>query len=246
MASLWQIAAILSIGTTVGAGHCNSEVAAPMIDGFIDRQFYINLKEIIESGHREIRLQSPGGDESIALDAGSLIAENRMRVTVTGVCASSCSQFLLPFAESITIEPQAVIAMHANSFGMVEEGYVSTATPSWSIMEANHRKTKDVFSRYGVSPEFLSVATRASHPLCYLPPIEKGRRERMLLEYSLWVPAIEDLLSFGWSLDANIDPAAVQTRTMANRSFVSTARLRFSRPDDKDYAKEIRPCEIKM
>jgi hypothetical protein len=29
-------------------------------------------------------------------------------------------------------------------------------------------------------------------------------------------------------------------------SFVSTARLRFSKPDDKDYAKEIRSCARKM
>lgn len=216
-----------------------------MVDGTIDRQFYLDLKEIIEAGHREVRLQSPGGDESIALDAGSLIAENRIRVTVTGVCASSCSQFLLPFAESITLEPQAVIAMHANSFGMVEEGYVSTATPSWSILEANHRKTKNLFSRYGVSPDFLSVATRASHPLCYLQPIEKGRRERVVLEYTQWVPAIDDLVSFGWSLDGNTDLEAVQTRTVATQSFVSTARLRFSRPHDQNAVTELSLCAIR-
>ncbi len=68
-------------------------------------------------------ISSGGGDAVKAIEAANSIAERGWAIRVRGICASSCGNWLIPAASSVTVEPFSAILLHGgpvNSDAYVE------------------------------------------------------------------------------------------------------------------------------
>lgn len=68
------------------------------------------------SGHPSpgftLLISSGGGDALKAIEAADAVAERGWNIRVRGICASSCGNYLVPAATSVTVEPFSAILLH--------------------------------------------------------------------------------------------------------------------------------------
>jgi|GEM_PF-3492454 len=61
----------------------------------------------------ELRLASGGGDPDFGEEAAKVIRQKKISLHITGICLSSCAEYLIPAAESLRFE-NALIGFHQN------------------------------------------------------------------------------------------------------------------------------------
>lgn len=64
-----------------------------------------------------VQIRSPGGLLEEALRMGRAIWARKLDVEVKGMCASACSQLILPAAKEVRLDNGSVVAMHAAGMG---------------------------------------------------------------------------------------------------------------------------------
>lgn len=71
---------------------------------------------------RSLVVSSGGGDALKAIEAGNALARLGWGIRVVGMCASSCGNYLVPAATSISVEPYSAILLHGGPIN--SESYI--------------------------------------------------------------------------------------------------------------------------
>jgi hypothetical protein len=79
------------------------------------------LSEYSRDG-RSLVVSSGGGDALKAIEAGEILTRLNWDVRVLGMCASSCGNYIVPAAASVSVEPYSVILLHGGPID--DEGYI--------------------------------------------------------------------------------------------------------------------------
>lgn len=78
----------------------------------IDEVFLEKLRAATD--FQEITVSSTGGDPDFAEIAAEIIQEKHLKIRIEHFCLSSCAEYLLPAAHSITLSNKSVIGFHQN------------------------------------------------------------------------------------------------------------------------------------
>jgi hypothetical protein len=71
---------------------------------------------------RLLLIDSAGGDVAAAIDLADWVHARQLDIAVTGVCLSSCANYVFPAARQKEIRPGAVVAWHGNYHHLAHTG----------------------------------------------------------------------------------------------------------------------------
>lgn len=71
---------------------------------------------------RRLLLDSGGGDVAAAIELAGWVHARQLDITVTGVCLSSCANYVFPAARHKRIVPGAIVAWHGNYHHLAQSG----------------------------------------------------------------------------------------------------------------------------
>ena len=71
---------------------------------------------------QRLLIDSGGGDVAAAIELADWIHARQLDITVTGVCLSSCANYVFPAARNKEIRPGAVVAWHGNYHHLAHTG----------------------------------------------------------------------------------------------------------------------------
>jgi len=71
---------------------------------------------------RLLLIDSAGGDVAAAIDLADWVHARQLDIAVTGVCLSSCANYVFPAARQKEIRPGAVVAWHGNYHHLADTG----------------------------------------------------------------------------------------------------------------------------
>ncbi len=71
---------------------------------------------------RRLLIDSGGGDVAAAIELADWVHARQLDITVTGVCLSSCANYVFPAARRKEIRPGAIVAWHGNYHHLAETG----------------------------------------------------------------------------------------------------------------------------
>jgi hypothetical protein len=71
---------------------------------------------------RRLLIDSGGGDVAAAIELADWIHAQQLDITVTGVCLSSCANYVFPAARHKEIRPGAIVAWHGNYHHLAQTG----------------------------------------------------------------------------------------------------------------------------
>lgn len=82
---------------------------------YIDAESTERVRQLIESGVTQINVDSSGGYTRSALLIAELFLSNDISIVIEGECSSSCAEYVLPSASSISLIGRPAIALHENT-----------------------------------------------------------------------------------------------------------------------------------
>lgn len=95
-----------------GAIECSADAeGAVRYIGPTDDDLLACLSEYGREG-RSLIISSGGGDALKALEAADMLVRFELRLEIRGICASSCGNYLVPAASSVSVEPYSAILLH--------------------------------------------------------------------------------------------------------------------------------------
>ena len=71
---------------------------------------------------QRLLIDSVGGDVAAAIELADRVHARQLDITVTGVCLSSCANYVFPAARRKQIQPGAIVAWHGNYRHLAETG----------------------------------------------------------------------------------------------------------------------------
>jgi hypothetical protein len=71
---------------------------------------------------RRLLINSGGGDVAAAIELADWVHAQQLDITVTGVCLSSCANYVFPAARYKVIRPGAIVAWHGNYHHLAHTG----------------------------------------------------------------------------------------------------------------------------
>ncbi|MDH0868004.1 hypothetical protein [Mitsuaria sp. GD03876] len=115
------IAAVaLMVAATPAQADCEATIhSAPgrvAFEGCIDQQSAQALIDVLErQPSARLLVRSGGGAVNAAIEAATVMARQRTRLTIRGQCLSSCANYWLPAAASVDVEEGSVIGFHGDA-----------------------------------------------------------------------------------------------------------------------------------
>ncbi len=182
-----------------------------------------------------LRVNSPGGDLTAALDIADLLRARQLPVSVDGLCAAECAQFLLPAAAGLSINDDSVIALSSGPHGtyltaLREDKLSAPELQTFrQHMDALQARVAQHSQRYGQDALALDFMLRITSPAAIKATLEPGEGGRPALA----MHGARSPLCAAWVLDADTLPLlGVQTSAwdMPNRLQMAL-RLRASPTD---------------
>lgn len=94
----------------------STDLDAIYYTGIINPQNVKKVLPLIESGkYQTLRINSPGGEIISAMDFGTAVFAHHLDVVVTGLCTSSCANYIFPAGRSKKIEMGAFVMWHGDA-----------------------------------------------------------------------------------------------------------------------------------
>ncbi|MGD8121140.1 hypothetical protein [Vibrio sp. TRT 2004] len=87
-------------------------------DGIITGESVLEAVRVIRESNRQIeklKITSAGGDMAVGIEFGYFVKEMNLDVEVSELCFSSCANYVLPAAKSITINANSLIGWHGGT-----------------------------------------------------------------------------------------------------------------------------------
>jgi len=117
------------------AGNCKIKSDTSLyLKGDTDAKMLACVEKLDLSNIDTVLLKSRGGSVKHALGIGELIAPLKANMIVKGRCNSSCANFFLPLASTVTVEAQAELLLH----GSIDPGFAKKANQAraWEGVDA--------------------------------------------------------------------------------------------------------------
>jgi hypothetical protein len=155
-----------------------------------------------------LRVQSPGGDLQSALDIAELLQSRALPLSVDGLCAAECAQFLLPAAAGLSISDDSVIALasgpHGSYLTALREGKLEapefqTFRQSMDTLQARVVRHTQTYQQDAAALDFMLRLTSPAAMKGTLEPGEGGRP-------ALTLNGARSPLCAAWVLDADTLP----------------------------------------
>jgi hypothetical protein len=230
----WALALLLCASLLVPARAAQLELqgvalnlSGPLAAGDGER-----LAQLLSPSVRLLRVQSPGGDLGAALDIAALVKAQQLAVSVDGLCAAECAQFLLPAAAGLSISDDSVIALTSGPHGTYLTALREDKLNAPELQ--GFRQSMDVLQQrvaahvqaHGQDTAALDFMLRITSPAAIKATLEPGEGGRPALN----MHGARSPLCAAWVLDADTLPLlGVQTsRWEAPNMFQAALRLRVS------------------
>lgn len=113
------------------------------LDGVIVRR---NVKQVLGALKRypdiaQVKVNSFGGEAEAAMEIAGALAQRRLRLVVSGFCMSSCANYLLPAASSVSLD-DAVIGLHGSPSTCDDQLSILGGLRAWGL--SNYREFRRV------------------------------------------------------------------------------------------------------
>jgi hypothetical protein len=232
----WVTAALLlacTLGPAAsGAAQLEVQGAVLQISGRLEAGDGARLAAALTPEVRLLRVNSPGGDLTAALDIAALLQTRQMPLSVDGLCASECAQFLLPAAAGLSISDDSVIALSSGPHGtyltaLREDKLGAPEFRSFrSSMDAVQTRVAAHAQTYRQDAAALDFMLRLTSPAAIKAMLENGEGGRPALS----MHGARSPLCAAWLLDADTLPLlGVQTsRWEAPNRLQAALKLRVS------------------
>lgn len=190
------------------------------------------LQQLLTPTVRLLRVQSPGGDLQAALDIAELLQARQLPVSVDGLCAAECAQFLLPAAAGLSISDDSVIALASGPHGTYLTALREDKLNAPELrgfrqsMDAVQVRVAAHVQTYRQDAAALDFMLRLTSPAAIKATLEPGEGGRPALN----MHGARSPLCAAWVLDAETLPLlGVQTSRWDSPNLVQAAvRLRVS------------------
>lgn len=110
---------MLAIFHLTGAVACETKIIETStrvgLVGCITKDSADALVEALRRDPRDIVIQSEGGDVAAAIKIAEEIQRHHLSILIRGYCHSSCSNYILPTALSVTVEVDSVVTYHGDA-----------------------------------------------------------------------------------------------------------------------------------
>ena len=130
--------------------------------GSTDLGLYTCLYEAAQAGANHLTITSFGGPVVNAIPAANIIASHEMSVSILGVCASSCGNYIAPAAVRLSVLPFSVWSVHGAPEGANETALRSAMANSGASEEQIERSIAQNI-RQSQNTVALHEAFRARH-----------------------------------------------------------------------------------
>lgn len=174
-----------------------------------------------------IEITSQGGDTESALEIGRLIRQRGYSIHVKKYCLSACAQWILPAAKSVTINHDAIVAMHMSATWLREtlrkSGEMAAAEKYSHLAE----KEAAYYKKVGVRSEMLLHPYIGKQAICYISegklaekyPIVASKYEHVIITNETYTRLTGQKISGEWPDVPN------NVRRAMEKSIPSTVRL---------------------
>lgn len=156
-----------ALGTFARLNNGPSDEIKIRITGHINKQLLEKFKQM-PSDVRVIEITSQGGDTESALEIARLIRKKGYNLEVTKYCLSACAQWLMPAATSVTINDNAIVAMHMTATWMRDTLRKSGNPPGAEKYSKLADKEAIFYRDMGVSPDMLIYPYIGKQAICYV------------------------------------------------------------------------------
>lgn len=200
--------AVLASAQVLFASLLSQNAEAPAADtirvsGPTNAAFVEDLKRQVTPATRTVVVESSGGEEAAAIEAGEFILSRGLSVRVDRYCLSACALYVLAGAKDVELSAQALVGFHTPALGAAQ--LLQSAVPGsepYKRIDAVARRSVDLYVRAKKSPKILLDAFYAADVDCLLLVKREGVLEtaRTRGRVDVWVPARSSLEDKGWVL----------------------------------------------
>jgi len=175
----------------------------------------------------ELELNLSGGDVREAVRIGRYIHQKRFRLTVVGICASGCAQYLLAASKSVYIRHEALVFFHHYPFVLFEQakrlGFQISETEEDAIAAE-----KSFLQDFNVPEDIGYQAFIELAPKCIEQRLYNGQ---IFVRYDSpfrgWIPQKEYLNSVGIKFQGYW-PETMESLVLAFKARFSDSKTNFS------------------
>jgi hypothetical protein len=184
------------------------------LSGRLDAGDGARVQAALTPGVQLLRVNSPGGDLQAALDIAAVLQQRQLPVSVDGLCAAECAQFLLPAAAGLFINDGSVIALTSGPHGtyltaLREDKLDAPELQAFrQSMDALQVRVATHAQAYGQDPAALDFMLRLTSPAAIKATLKPGAGGRPALS----MHGARGPLCAAWLLDTTTLPLlGVQT-----------------------------------
>lgn len=113
-------------------------------------------------------ISSPGGDARAGLAIGSVVSQAGLDVTVRGICASACAQYVFVAGGNKRVEEGGIIALHSSPSAMKAVLERSPYKAESGVFSDVAEAEVSFYRNLGVNMHFPLVAASQMTPICAL------------------------------------------------------------------------------
>lgn len=175
----------------------------------------------------EIELNVSGGHAEEAISIGNYIRQKNLILSVVGICASGCAQYLLPSAKSVNIRKGALVIFHHYPFVLYEQA----KRLGFQLSEIENRiaeADRNILSTFKIDEDFAYRALIELAPKCIE---QRLYGNEMLVRYDGpfqgWIPQKSYLQSVGMNL-TGYWPETIDDLVSAAKQRFSQSKQNFS------------------
>lgn len=141
---------------------CEREGKSVRYSGRTDLGLYTCLYAAAQDGAEHLIITSFGGPVVNAIPSADIIARQKMSVSILGVCASSCGNYIAPAAAELNVLPFSIWSVHGAPLLVNEDALRDAMTAAGASEEQVERSLSSnvQLSRYEVA---LHAAFKARH-----------------------------------------------------------------------------------
>jgi len=223
----------------LGCAQAATPTAEVHLKGPTDAAMQRRLEEGVRRGLTVYTIDSGGGRERDALKIAKLIERHGVDLIVDGRCTSACAQYLLPAARTAVVKPGSIIAVHLNSYGLLQvRGLDTGRIHNLQELLHNAHEAERLYRRQAVNPSLLVQATSALRPQCVA---YTGSGGRLFGHFDFWVPSREHLERAGLTIEGPWPNEEAEYRRLIARYYSNPARIRYGDIPEEPQA-PVREC----
>ncbi len=145
------------------------------ISGKIDKKMLMLLRRFDLSNVKRLEINSLGGDPSVALRIGRVIAERDITVFISGVCASACASDIAVLSKRLIVAKGGVLLFHntATSIAKISEKGSDISARRY-FLGISHDEMH-AYSKFGIDSKLLTFPQVAIGTICYRYIIVNGK-----------------------------------------------------------------------